>query len=115
MELYDLQQAAVAFASERDWGQFHDPKNLCMVLASEVGELNAILRWVPAGAVDDYLGEGSTRHAFKAEIADITILILLLSDRTGIDLRTAVFDKLAENAIKYPAEASRGQAEPPKH
>jgi len=113
VELDDLQQTVVAFASERNWSQFHDAKNLCMALASEIGELNAILRWVPTGAVDESLGESSTRDAFAAEIADVTILLLLLYDRTDLDIPTVVLNKLAENAVKYPAETARGQAEPP--
>jgi NTP pyrophosphatase (non-canonical NTP hydrolase) len=111
--LYTLQQAVVAFAQERDWEQFHDAKNLSMALASEVGELSAVLRWTHSDQVDVAMAEPVTREALHNEIGDVGILLLLLCARTGVDLGDAVVKKLDANARKYPLGESRGLAEPP--
>jgi NTP pyrophosphatase (non-canonical NTP hydrolase) len=101
------------FTAERDWGQFHDPKNLAMLLASEAGELVALLRWVPNGEADAFVRAAGSRAAFEAEVADVAIAVLLLCDRAGIDLAGAVEAKIAANAAKYPVELSRGHARTP--
>lgn len=113
MDHHVLQAEAVAFARAREWEQFHDAKNLAMALASEVGELNAIFRWVASSDVDSCLAKEATRHAVDAEIGDVAILLLLLCERTNIDLADAVRNKLAANALKYPVETSRGRSEAP--
>ena len=83
----DLRQ----FVAERDWSQFHDPKNLVMLLASEVGELVAEYRWVAGAAADAHSREqGAARERIIDEVGDVGIALLLLCDRTGIDLREAV-------------------------
>jgi NTP pyrophosphatase (non-canonical NTP hydrolase) len=108
MNVDGLQDAVVNFAHEREWEQFHDAKNLCMALASEVGELNAVLRWVRNGDVDALLTDQRTRSALSQEIGDVAILLILLCARTKIRLDEAVMEKLALNARKYPVEDSRG-------
>lgn len=101
------------FVKERRWGQFHDPKNLAMCLASETGELLAELRWVSGQAADQHCREEAARDRVAAELGDVGIAWLLLCDRIGLDPMAVVTDKLARNATKYPAEASRGNAERP--
>ncbi len=113
MELAELQSTVVAFADAREWAQFHDAKNLAMALASEVGELNAVLRWVPNSLVDVHLSDVTNGDALRAEIADVAILLLLLCARTGVDLGEAVRSKLERNATKYPVEQTRGKPEAP--
>lgn len=113
MNVSDLQNAAAAFARERDWEQFHDAKNLAMALASEVGELNAVLRWVRNADVDAALREQRIQHALRTEIGDVGILLLLLCARAGVTLEDAVLQKLALNAQKYPVDSSRGRPDPP--
>jgi len=113
MDLHALQDAVLAFDRERGWEQFHDPKNLCMALASEVGELNAVLRWVRNEDIDSALADRSNRDAIRQEIADVGILLLLLCARTGVRIDQAVLEKLEQNALKYPIHESRGVAEPP--
>ncbi|HXU00825.1 MAG TPA: nucleotide pyrophosphohydrolase [Polyangia bacterium] len=105
----DLRQ----FVAERDWQQFHDPKNLTMLLASEVGELVAEYRWVAGDAADAHSREVAARARIADEIGDVGIALLLLCDRTGIDLGEAMATKLAKNRGRYPVEASRGKAERP--
>ena len=101
------------FTAERDWGQFHDPKNLAMLLASEAGELVALLRWVPNGEADAFVRAAENRAAVEAEAADVAIALLLFCDRAGIDLAVAAEAKIAANAAKYPVELSRGHARTP--
>ncbi len=102
-----------AFVAERDWGQFHDPKNLCMLLASEVGELLAEYRWVPGDQADAASRQAELRARVAAEIGDVGLALLLLCDRIGIDLIEAMAAKLEQNRLKYPAEQVRGRADPP--
>lgn len=107
-----LQNAVVNFAHERDWEQFHDAKNLCMALASEVGELNTVLRWVRNDKVDEAVTDLRTRTALREEIGDVAILLILLCARTEIRLDEAVLEKLVINARKYPVHDSRGSPDP---
>jgi NTP pyrophosphatase (non-canonical NTP hydrolase) len=101
------------FVAERDWAQFHDPKNLAMLLASEVGELVAEYRWVAGAAADEHSRADAPRARITDEIGDVGIALLLLCDRIGVDLLQAMADKLSKNRARYPIEASRGRAERP--
>jgi NTP pyrophosphatase (non-canonical NTP hydrolase) len=101
------------FVAERDWAQFHDPKNLAMLLASEAGELVAEYRWVRGADADAHSRTPEPRARIAAEIADVGIALLLLCDRIGLDLTQAIADKLAKNAIRYPVDLSRGRSDRP--
>jgi dCTP diphosphatase len=103
-----------AFVAERDWGQFHDPKNLAMLLASEAGELLAEFRWIGNDKADGFAHEPEARRRITDEIGDVGIALLLLCDRAGIDLSTAMRDKLAKNRTRYPVEHSKGRSDRPK-
>jgi dCTP diphosphatase len=100
------------FVAERDWQQFHDPKNLTMLVASEAGELCAEYRWVPSAEADAHGRRPEARARIAAEIGDVGLGLLLLCDRLGLDLVETMREKLAANRRKYPAETSRGRAEP---
>jgi dCTP diphosphatase len=106
----ELQQ----FVAEREWAQFHDPKNLAMLLASEVGELVAEYRWVAGTAADEHSQAAGPRARIADEIGDVGIALLLLCERTGIDLLQAMSEKLERNRARYPVDASRGKAERPE-
>ena len=101
------------FVAEREWQQFHDPKNLAMLVSSEAGELLAEYRWVRGEDADAHSRDPAVRARIAAEIADVGIGLLLLCDRIGLDLTQVVEAKLARNAAHYPVEASRGRAERP--
>jgi dCTP diphosphatase len=101
------------FVAEREWAQFHDPKNLAMLLASEVGELVAEYRWVAGSDADAHSQAGEPRARIADEIGDVGIALLLLCDRIGLDLTAAVRAKLERNRARYPVETSRGRAERP--
>jgi dCTP diphosphatase len=101
------------FVRERNWEQFHDPKNLAMLLASEAGEVVAEFRWTPNSQADAFSQDPAVRHRVAHEIADTGIALLLLCDRIGIDLLEAIEEKLAINASNYPVEESNGRADRP--
>ncbi|MBI4953241.1 MAG: nucleotide pyrophosphohydrolase [Myxococcales bacterium] len=109
-----VQQELRAFVAERAWQSFHDPKNLAMAVASEAGELVALLRWVAGSEADAFARSPEHGPKLRAEVADVAIALLLLCDRAGIDLVEAVRDKLEVNRANYPVEASRGRAERPR-
>ena len=91
------------FAAARGWEPYHTLKNLAMALASEVGELCDILRWMTAEESVRATADAGLREAIADELADIANIVYLLSVHTGIDLSDAVAAKMAKNAIKYPA------------
>ena len=93
------------FAAARGWDPYHTPKNLVMALASEVGELCDVFRWLTAEESVAAGGDPKLREAIADELADVANIVFLLSEHTGIDLSEAVAAKLAKNAIKYPAPA----------
>jgi dCTP diphosphatase len=101
------------FVAERDWSQFHDPKNLAMLLASEAGELLAEYRWVRNEQSDAFSQDPEARRRIADEIGDVGIALMLLCDRTGLDLQTAMREKLARNRQRYPVEYSKGKATRP--
>jgi dCTP diphosphatase len=111
--LPDLVIALRTFVAERDWSQFHDPKNLAMLLASEAGELVAEYRWVKGEEADAHSRAAEPRARIAAEIADVGIALLLLCDRIDLDLGQAIANKLAANAVRYPVGTSRGRADRP--
>ena len=105
-----LDQLLVAlrqFTRERSWEQFHDPKNLSMLLASEAGELLQLFRWVRNDESDAFAAQADNRRRIEEELADCAIGVLLLADRLGIDLAAAVRVKIELNRVKYPAPGAR--------
>jgi NTP pyrophosphatase (non-canonical NTP hydrolase) len=99
------------FVGERDWAQFHDPKNLAMLIGSEAGELVAEYRWVRNEAADAHSHDPAARARIAAEVGDVGLSLLLLCDRIGLDLVDAMRAKLAANRRKYPVETARGRAD----
>jgi NTP pyrophosphatase (non-canonical NTP hydrolase) len=103
-----LNARLLRFARERDWEQFHSPKNLVMALAGECGELIEHFQWL-TDAQSSALSPDQ-RHAVAAEMADILIYLIRLSERLGVDLIAAANDKIARNEVRYPVEKTRGDA-----
>ena len=96
------------FASERDWDQFHSPKNLAMALIVEAAELVEHFQWL-TGEQSQALSHEKLAEV-EQEIADIQIYLVRLADKLGIDIERAVHAKLEINAGKYPADKVRGSA-----
>ncbi len=107
--LTTLRDAIRAFNEARDWGQYHNPRNLAMALSVEANELLALYLWSSDQGPQPPV---ATRAPMVAEeAADVLICLLNLCDKHGIDLAAAVEAKLAKNAQRYPVEASRGRLE----
>lgn len=107
-DLLMLRDKLRAFAEERDWDQFHSPKNLSMALMVEAAELMEHFQWLTEAQSAGLSAEN--KQAVGEELADILLYLVRLSDRLGIDLREAALLKLEKNALKYPAEQVRGSA-----
>jgi dCTP diphosphatase len=106
--LEELVERLRAFARERDWDQFHTPKNLAMGIAIEAAELMEEFQWLtPEQSV---ALPPKTQEAVRHEIADVFVYLILLADKLGVDLLSAAADKIAINAGKYPAQTVRGKA-----
>ena len=106
--LTHLRERLAAFADERDWDQFHNPKNLAMAVAGEAGELVEHFQWLTLEEAASLPSD--TRDAVALECADVLLFLVRLADKLGIDLAAAAEKKLALNALKYPVEKSRGKA-----
>jgi NTP pyrophosphatase (non-canonical NTP hydrolase) len=107
----DLKARVLAFVRERDWEQFHAPKNLSMALAAEAGELMELFLWATAEQSRALAAEPVKRARVAEELADVVIYALEFANATGIDVASAIEAKMAANARKYPVEKARGRAE----
>jgi NTP pyrophosphatase (non-canonical NTP hydrolase) len=105
----ELKRLAVEFRNNRDWKQFHDPKNLATGLSIESGELLELFLWKNPDEVSEYASSEKGQRRLGEEIADVFIYLLYLSDATGIDLSAAFRSKLELNGEKYPVEKSFGR------
>ena len=94
------------FRDDRDWKQFHDPKNLAVSISIEAAELLELFQWMSGAEATRYAAEN--RDRVSEEIADVAIYLIELADITGIDLAQAIEAKLEKNARKYPIDKSRG-------
>ena len=109
MSSFDALTAEVrAFARDRDWDQFHTPKNLAMALAGEVGELLAELQWLTPEQSAAVMADPDLGPRVRAEIGDVMIYLTRLADVLGIDLLDAATSKLHDSARRYTIEAARG-------
>ena len=98
-------EALRAFREARDWGQFHDPKNLAVALSVEAAELNEVFLWMTTEAsAEADLGR------VKEELADVLAYALLLADTFKLDPEEIVLQKIRKNEEKYPVEKSRGKS-----
>ncbi|CAL5391920.1 unnamed protein product [Camellia sinensis] len=108
--LDELKKKMADFARERDWDQFHSPRNLLLALVGEMGELSEIFQWkgeVPRGLPD---WEEEERQHLGEELSDVLLYLVRLSDICGVDLGQAALRKLQLNAIKYPAKLYKGSS-----
>lgn len=108
MDFSDLAQKLRDFAQERDWEQFHSPKNLSMALSVEVSELVENFQWLTEDQSSSL--EVDELAEVAAEIADIQIYLTRLADQLGVDIEDAVTKKLEVNASKYPVAQAYGSA-----
>lgn len=106
--LADLQRRLRDFADERDWGQFHTPKNLAMAATVEAGELLEIFQWLTPTESASLGAEDLQR--VRDELADVMIYLLRLGDVLAIDIARSIDEKIVANARRYPTSLARGNA-----
>ena len=107
-DLESLRDQLRTFASERDWDQFHSPKNLAAALAVEASELLEHFQWLTEAQSQQLPPE--TLNEVSNEVADVLLYLIRISDKLGIDLITAANAKILLNAEKYPVEKARGSS-----
>jgi len=107
-EFDQLKKRVCQFVAERDWGQFHSPKNLSMALIAEAAELIEHFQWLTEEQSSNLSSEKLAE--IELELADVQIYLLSLADKLQLDLIAAVDKKLAINAKKYPADKVRGSS-----
>ncbi len=108
IDVRPLTEALEQFAREREWTQFHSPKNLVMALSGEVGELTEIFQWLTEAQSHDVAKAPSTEQAVRDELADVLLYLVRLASVLGVDLDQAVQAKLQKNAQKYPIDKAKG-------
>lgn len=106
----ELRERVMAFAREREWEQFHSPKNLSMALAAEAGELMEPFLWAESSVSLAVVNDPKKRPAIEAELADVVVYALEFANICGIDLAAAIETKMAANAKKYPIEKAKGNS-----
>lgn len=109
--LAELKTRVLAFARERDWEQFHSPKNLSMALAAESGELMEHFLWLTPEQSRVAAADAVKSRKIAEELADVVIYALEFANVTGLDVAAAIEAKMAANAQKYPVEKARGRAD----
>lgn len=105
-----LRRLVADFVSARDWDQFHTPKNLAMSLAIEAAELMEHFQWLESEASRKVALQDKARTDVAEELADVLSYAFALANVLGIDVTTALHDKMVKNAAKYPAEEFRGRS-----
>lgn len=98
----ELQDALIKFRNERDWEQFHNPKDLALALSIEAAELNELFLWKKA--------EDANQEKIKEELADVLAYAILLAEKYNLDINEIVLNKIKRNGEKYPVEKARGTA-----
>jgi len=107
-DLHQLRERLRTFVAERDWDQFHSPKNLAMALIAEAAELVEHFQWLTEG---ESVALSAEKRAHVAdELSDVLVYLVRLADKLDIDLLDAVTAKMARNEAKYPAERVKGSA-----
>ena len=109
--LAQLKIATAKFAKERDWEQFHAPKNLSMAIAAEAGELMEHYLWVSSESSAGITSTSEKKAKIAEELADVMIFAFQFANMTSIDISKSVEMKIAKNAAKYPIAKAKGRSE----
>ncbi|WP_410619257.1 nucleotide pyrophosphohydrolase [Amycolatopsis sp. cmx-8-4] len=102
MTFDDVTQRLRDFAAARSWEPFHTPKNLAMALSGEVGELTSLFQWLTPEESDAWRADPALEKNVLDEIADVTLYLLQLADRLGVDLAEAAHAKIDRNELRFP-------------
>jgi len=106
-EISEITGKILRFRDERDWMQFHDPKNMAVSIILEASELLEHFQWKTKEEVEKYIAQNKSE--IKDEIADIALYLFELADNLGIGLKSAMEEKLKKNEAKYPVEKAKGK------
>jgi dCTP diphosphatase len=109
VDIKNIQEKLEKFAKDRDWEQFHSPKNLTMALSVEVAELVEIFQWSNSGGLDE-IKDSEIRKKIEEEIADIFIYLLKISGKLDLDVAKIIYEKIDKNEKKYPVKKSYGSS-----
>ena len=104
-DLKELLSLLEKFRDERDWGQFHDSKNLALALSIEAAELNELFLWKKESE-----SEAVDQERLREELAYVFAYAIMLAGRHGLDVSEIVKEKIVKNALKYPVEQSKGRS-----
>jgi len=104
-DIQDLTELLVQFRDERDWGQFHDSKNLALALSIEAAELNELYLWKKESE-----SEKIDKIRLKEELADVFAYALMLAEKNNLSVVEIVKEKIVKNGKKYPVEKSKGSS-----
>ena len=107
-----LREVVRQFVDERDWRQFHAPKNLSMALAIEAAELMEHFQWITPQASREIPADAEKLAAVGEELADVLCYVLAIANELDLDLSTTFDDKMKKNRLKYPVEQYRGRYGP---
>ena len=110
----ELRKLVADFVAERDWSQFHSPKNVSMALAIEAAELMEHFQWLTTDASRELGANPEKLAEVGEELADVIGYSFALANELGLDISSAVRAKMVKNAQKYPAEKYRGRYDRPK-
>jgi len=110
MDLKALQKKVIDFRDERDWKQYHNPKDLALSINIEAGELAEIFQWKTNNEIKEALKNPNKLQELEHELADIIIYCLDMAEETGIDLEQAIIEKIEHNSKKYPVHKAKGSA-----
>lgn len=108
--LADLTRMTLAFRDERDWAQFHNPKDVAISLALEAAEVLELMQWRNGQALADHVADPAVKEMLADELSDVMHSVLLLAADNNIDLPAAFMAKMKKNELKYPAELVRSKA-----
>lgn len=108
--IQQLTEAVNKFRDDRDWRQFHNPKDLAVGLSLEAAEVLEHFLWKDGAELASYL-DSRGKSELRRELADVMVYALYMADDLGIDLGQAVLDKLEENSRKYPVEKAKGRSD----
>ncbi|MEM3857322.1 MAG: nucleotide pyrophosphohydrolase [Thermoprotei archaeon] len=104
----ELKNLVRGFSDERDWDQYHNPKDLAIGVVTEAGELLQLFRFKSPNESEKMFSSPDARKKIRNEVADVFYFLLRFCDKNGIDVSSALKEKLEENAQKYPAEKFKG-------
>ncbi len=110
MNIEEIKDRLSRFAEERDWEQFHSPKNLSMAIAAEAGELLEIFQWLTEEQSIEIGNDDNEMALIRQEIADIFIYLIRLADKLDVDIEQAIKEKIELNELKYPKDIAKGSA-----